>query len=396
MRSAGHGGAICVTVLLALGACQAPDALDPPLDTVTPTARPFQVSLESGPFDGLRWSGRPVETGSLLHDDGARLWSIDLSGRRRLVWRHPEARVVQLAASEGGRRLAIGLAATDPRINVSDTSAFLYSLDPDGRVRLVDVVDDFRSLDTPLFLRPPTESTETTERLYWLRVGEGVGSDGRIQTQVMVESAAGPRPVRVPLRFTEGVVDIDAYPGSDTFTLSLFRQNDVPTRFEILRNDDRSGSADASVTLWGTNESRAQTDVPIGVAWVSPTDYVVPVAHEFFPDDYALRLFRTTCESEGSARVYRGTAIDWGFAETPWRLLPAGPHHVLVLGAHDVRSVFEGRATGIFWRLLDLRTGRIASTRIAWNVDEQAWAWVVEPGDRLPEPGCGDTRWTWP
>ena len=357
-----------------------------------PTA-PSPVDV-GGPFDGLRWSGRAVPIDALLHDDGRRLWSVALDGRRAVVWRHPPAAVTALAAAPDGDRVAVAV-ALEPR-NASQAASLLYLLEEDGSVRLVDHTSSFRSIDSPIFLRPPTASDAAAARLYWLRTGEAIDGFGRLDTDVMV-LAGRPRPVRVPLRFAEAVLDIQGYAGGSTFTFTLFRQNDVPTRAEVLRNDDDAArTTPARLTQWGNNEPRAQTDVLNGVAWVSPTDYVVPVAQRFHRGGYALRLYRVGCEQFGSQVVYRGRRIDWGYADLPWRLQPGGRDRVLVLASADARGAPRGRSTDIVWRAVDLRSGRISSTRVRWA--SGAWTWVQR--DAAPRPnsraGCSRIPWSWP
>lgn len=90
-------------------------------ETAAPS--PIPRPSEPGPFEGLTWSGEPVPTGALLHDDGTRLWSIRPNGERGVIWRHPPADVTQLAASPGGEQLAMSVAlgprhAIDPSLSL--------------------------------------------------------------------------------------------------------------------------------------------------------------------------------------------------------------------------------------------------------------------------------------
>jgi hypothetical protein len=373
----------------------------------TPVSRREQTAATAGvdgPFDGARWSGDRVPVHSLLHDDGRRLWSIDLRGRRVLVWRHSPAAVTSIAAAPNGTRLAVSI-ALDPR-NGSQPAYVLYELRADGSVRAVDRTHEFRSIDAPVYLRAPTGPADARPRLYWMRTGEAVDDLGRLDTQVMVD-ARGAREVRVPLRFAETVFDIAGYPGANTFTFTLFRQNDIPARAEVLRNDDaRAPTTPASLSLWGNNEPRAETDVLNGVAWLTPTDYVVPVAQRFHASGYALRLFRIGCEELGSHVVYRGSGIDWGYSDLPWRLQPAGGHRILVLSATEARAAGgepaeegvgdrNGGGPVALWRAVDLRTGRMRPTRVAWRPG--AWTWVEPDGaPAAGQPTCDQISWTWP
>ncbi|MEX0989424.1 MAG: hypothetical protein WD206_03890 [Actinomycetota bacterium] len=390
--------AVALGVLLALAACTDRGADDRAARAGfhSPSAgTPAPSPVPSGPFGTARWSGEPVPTGALLHDDGRTLWSIALDGDRSAVWRHPEAFVHRVAASEDGRRVALAVTRGDDRsLGPEDPSAFLYVLEPDGSVRTVDVVDDYRVIEAPTFLRPPT-TPRGPERVYWIRFADGIDDRGRLETDVMVDDG-GPRRVALPLRFAEGVIDVYGYPGASRFSVTLFRQNDVPTRFEILRNDDEGRSTDAALTLWGNNEPRAQTDSGVGVAWISPTDYVIPVVHEFFARGYTLRRFRVGCEAMGSEVVYRGTGIDRGYEEVPWQLLPAGARRVLVLRSADVRRIADGRAAFARWHTIDLRSGRLIETSITWRPGEGGWTWVA-PASRANDEGrCEGIDWRFP
>lgn len=138
-------------------------------------------------------------------------------------------------------------------------------------------------------------------------------------TEVMVLGDKAPTHVDVPLRYEEAPWEIHGYAGSWMFTVTLFRTNDVPTRLEVLQNVDFGQAAtDASLTLWGDLEKPVNTDAFTGVAWLTPTEYVVLVVQEFYPERFSLRLFRFGCEQYGSHVVYRGRGIDPGYSDAPW------------------------------------------------------------------------------
>lgn len=359
----------------------------------SPSTTASQPIAPTGPLAGETWPGGEVTPNALLHDDGTRLWRITLDGDRSLIWRHPKAHVVSIAASADGHELAISVDL--PTDDGRQPSFVLYLLRNDGTVETVDVVDDFRTIDSPIFLTPPTER-RSGARLYWLRVGEEVDELGRLDTQVMVLTDDGPREVEVPLRYAEAPFDVHGYPGAYVFTLALFRQNDVPTRLEILRNDDFSRSTDASLTLWGDNESRANTDIFVGVAWPTPIDYVVPVGNELAPERYELRLFRAGCEYLGYRVIYAGQDLDWGRSDVPWRILPGGGDQVLVLGRKGVSAIARHHADSTPWLALDLTTGRLSRTQAVW--ERGPWAWVSAEPRRYPNPrrsSCAGDDWTW-
>jgi hypothetical protein len=359
----------------------------------SPSATASQPVSPTGPLAGETWPAGTIRPNALLHDDGRRLWQITLAGDRRLIWNHPKARVARIAVSAGGRELALTVAL--PSNRGRQPSFVLYLLEADGAVETVDVVRSFRIIDSPIFLTPPTER-RSGARLYWLRVGEEVDELGRLDTQVMVLTDDGPREVEVPLRYAEAPFDVHGYPGAHVFTLALFRQNDVPTRLEILRNDDFSRSTDASLTLWGDNEFRANTDIFVGVAWPTPIDYVVPVANEVTPERYELRLFRSGCEYLGYRVVYAGQDIDWGYSDLPWQILPGGADQVLVLGAKDVSAILDHDADSTPWLAVDLATGRLSRTGAVW--EQGPWAWVSAEPRHYPSPrdsSCARGDWIW-
>lgn len=367
--------------------------------TVPVAASPTPVRRETtwpdpvGPLAGLSWPAGSVPVDVMLHDDQRKLLAVTLEGEKTVLWRHPKTFVIAVAASPGGEQLAmsVNLQARGRR----RPSSALYLLGRDGSVKTVDVVKGLRVIDSPVFLRSPTKFDDPP-KLYWIRSGERVDDQGRLDGQAMVLTKDGPQPVEVPLRYAEAVYDLHGYPGAGTFTLSLFRKNNVPTRLEILKNEDYSQSTDSSVTLWGANESRANTDIFVGVAWVSPTDYVIPVAKDGFFDDFSLRFFRAGCEDRGSHVVYRGTEIDLGYREAAWRILPGGRDQVLVVGAEAAGQMIEGGAESAPWLAVGIPDGEI--TEPGARFERGPWTWVskrsnVSPADDVK---CGGFDWTWP
>ncbi len=366
----------------------------------TPTSEGMPEPL--GPLAGLTWPAGSVPEGVLLHDDGRRLWAVPLQGEPELLWEHPPAHVYEIAAGPGGRELAYSVEL--PARRAEDPSYVLYLLRRDGRVETVDVVDGWRSIESPIFLQPPTD-LEGPVRLYWIRMSQDVSlQTGRLNSQVMVLGDEGPLPVEVTLRHEEAPWAIHGYPGSWLFQLTLFRTNNVPTRLEHLLVIDwaHGPEYEAGLTWWGDLEKPVNTDIFTGVAWITPLEYVIPVAQDFYPRRYSLRLFRFNCESFGSHVVYRGTEIDWGYAEAPWPLLPGGPDRVLVLLAEDVRRVTADRARTAPWYAVDVDTGRFTRTDARWSPPEELRGWwtFVQPPSRLEPPtttpDCSDLTWTWP
>ena len=179
---------------------------------------------------------------------------------------------------------------------------------------------------------------------------------------------------------------------ADTFTLTLFFTDNVPTRFEVLKSIGYGFPN--SPDPWAYYERRADTDSGAGVAWVTPIDYVVPVAQLHHPKAYSLRLFRQGCEMYGSEVVYGGTAIDLGYEEQFWPILPAGPSAVLVMTKGALRNERHDRPS--YWSVVHLRTGQLSTTRIPW--EQGAWERVSRPWFISPvkTPSCSGIKWSWP
>lgn len=364
--------------------------------TVAPTAtadaaRPLPEP--TGPLAGERWSARQIPPGAFLHDDGRRLWRITRSGKRDVVWSHPPANVYAIAAAPGGNRIALAVALDARR--PAQPSSVMYLLEKDGSIVTVDVTRRFQSVTSPVFLRPPTQP-DAEEHLYWLRIGEDIDEFGRLASTPFVLTAEGPRPITVPLRYTEAPFDLEGYPGAATFTLTLFRQNDTPTRGEVLLNKDFFAATEAAIDLWGDNEPRLNTDSLVGVAWTSPTEYVIPFWDAHHPKNYELRLFRLHCEYLGSQIIYRGNLIDTGYRGIPWTILPAGNNHVFVLGRNDVTALMQNRHAPVRWTEVTLEDASIKRTPIAWQPG--GWTWVVDEHDVDPDvrTNCSGSRWIFP
>jgi hypothetical protein len=355
------------------------------------------VNPEDGPLHTTRWPAGAIPSGVLLRDDGQHLWAITLTGKRMLLWRHTRVHVDDIAASPGGRMLALSVSPNRPAVSAKDVSSFLYLLAGDGRVQLIDSVREYGTITSPIFLRAPTDPSRHI-RLYWIRAREDfVHTTGRPMREVLVLDAGKPRVVTMALRYNEGPDMISGYPGSSLFSVTLLRRDNLPTRLEVLRNNDFAQLPNTSLTFWTQFVSIADTDVFTGVAWVSPREYVVPVAHRSYPGTYSLRLFRVTCEYYGWHRVYTGKGIDWGYTETPWPLLPAGPDSVLVLGAAGAKNVAEGRAKSTPWLRVNTKTREITPTGAHWSPG--GWWTFVQPAAASGPPrssadaGCGKYAW---
>lgn len=302
--------------------------------------------------------------------------------------------MASLAASPSGREVAM-VVYLQPR-KKQDLSSVLYLLEEDGSVRTVDAVREFKTLESPIFLRAPTE-LEGAIRLYWNRFRDEILPEtGRLNTQPMVLDGEKLREIESPLRYDEAIFEFHGYPGSSTFSLSLFRHSDVPARLEILRNHDFPEAEAASLTFWAYNQSVVDTDVLVGVAWPSPFEYVVPVANENHKRSYSLRYLRVGCEFLGSSVVYEGNEIDFGYSETPWEILGGPNANVFVLLATNVTDVFEGKTESIPWFSLGLEDGGLEGTKVMWSPGAWTFALPDRAFDAAREPHCERYNWTWP
>ena len=354
---------------------------------------PATLPRPAGPLAHARWPAGSVHAGDLLHDDGVRLWRVPLSGEPVVLWKHPKARVYEISAAPDGRALAYSVTA-DPPPPPKAPSSFLYLLRADGGVQTVDTIDHYGGIESPIFLRTPSEEHGAV-RLYWIRSHESLqrGTE-HLRKQVIVLDRGRPRAVRVDLRNNEAADRITGYAGSPVSALTTFRHDNLPTRLEVLRLE-RSPRP----VLWSELGTAANTDDFAGVAWVSPREYVVPVNQLAHPET-SVRLFRVGCEYDGSHVVHEGTDVDGGQWDVSWPMLPLGPAHVLVLGAAEVQRVALGQAATARWLRLDLRTGELERTDALWS--RTGWWTTVQPASRVGFPSskedanCGKYTWSFP
>lgn len=356
----------------------------------------------SGPLAGTHWNPKLVRVGELLHDDGTRLWAVSLSGKKQLVWQHPRADVAEISAGPSGRELAFTVRAEPGPSQKQGVSMYLYLLGSDGRVRLIDEIKNFGEIDDPTFLRSPTQPGGPV-LLYWARFfGGGFTVNritGRPDSTLMVLKGGRVWKVELPLRYGEGIDTLAGFPGSPYFTVGLWRQENTPTRREILSsgNSYRKGPK-TSFHFLPIYYPVAETDVPTGTgAWLTPRDFVVPVMQRAFPKLYSLKLFRAGCEYYGAHLVYQGTGIDLGESEAPWMILPEGNRHVLVLGAKPTLAFIAHKAKSVPWLSVDVRTGRITPTRARFDTRLGHGTWTfVQPPEHAPlDPNAGCTAYHW-
>jgi hypothetical protein len=214
---------------------------------------------------------------------------------------------------------------------------------------------------------------------------------GQLPTEAMTFTGTSIVHISIPLRHNESLTTLNGYPGGDRFTVILGRpQLDDPTQFEVLTNKDADGlTRAASVSSWSNFAPRAETDVNVGVAWLSPSDYVVPVWTKNFPQQFGLRLYHVGCEAAGSKIIYRGTDIDIGQNVPEWTLLAAGPDRLLALRKDELALGGKEGPKSARWMELRLGASRLEPTAVQWTPG--AWAWV-SPSVPLPPkeapPGC--------
>jgi hypothetical protein len=165
----------------------------------------------------------------------------------RVLWVHPPWDVYGIAAAAAGREIAIVTGGPKP------TSSYLYLLRSDGSVILVRRTTDTWSIHTPIFVRAP-EAPSGPVLLYWVEHSDGE-FDMSIDTpllRVMETDGTMVREVRLPLMWGTAPLALAAYPGNTTSTLVAFRADNVPTRYQILRNADRTNRGTApSPVVWG-------------------------------------------------------------------------------------------------------------------------------------------------
>ena len=357
----------------------------------SPGSPASRLPSDQGPFAGSSWRPQTIPVGSLLHDDGSRLWAYAPSGRRSLVWSHPRAPVYELAADAGGKTIAMVVGSSEI------DGAYLYLLEPDGSVVPVRRVGGGWDIWAPIFAKAPTRPRGPT-RIYWTEHSAGE-FDPATDTPIMRTMTFDGRrvgPVGVPLLWGQAPWRLDGYPGNSTMSLTLFRRANVPTFHEVLRNDDlTSGGDDSSPTELGYWQEITNTGSETGVAWLLPDRYVVQVGKSA-PGDGEIRrsslvLYRVGCEFRGGETLWSGSAVDPGTFHA-YPILAPDRGHVLVL-RKVAGSAGKRRPTG--WMSLDVRTGDLSPSPIRWSPGP--WSAVRAPAEPSSGgPDCSGFDGTWP
>lgn len=355
----------------------------------------------AGPFAGLRWPAGTVRAGMLLYDDGTHLWNVSLDGTRQLLWTHPTASILEMAAGPDGHQLAM---VVSPFGANKLHLVYLYELTPDGEIRAVTSVrGNVSYIYDPVFVSAPTQP-QGPLRLYWVERRQDApdSATGRL----MSLGSSGPTAVEVSLLSSYAVENLFAYPGAPTSSLLVTR----PTRVrhsEVFRNNDlQANDGTSSPTVWASWVKSANTGLSyfnLGVAWLTPTDYVVPilpgpgqiVQHSRLEFD----AFRVGYEPTPSHVVVTDSAIStFGDGWAP--MIALDRTHVLVIssksalkGINSVESrnpSVPSRWIDLPWLEVDVCTGETTATHAMWHMDA-AWTAVMpaKPYRPTQAPLCG-------
>jgi hypothetical protein len=340
--------------------------------SIAASSSPKQTGIPSdqGPFAGLHWNPLSLRPGSLLHDDGRRLWTFSPGGARSLVWSHPRAAVYELAADVDARTIAMVVGSG--RIQ----GAYLYLLQRDGSVKAIRRVSGGWDIWVPIFAKSPTDPHGPT-RVYWTEHSPGLfdrGTDTPVM-RTMTYDGSGVSPVRIPLLWGEAPWRLDSYPGNTTMSLTLFRRSNIPTFHQVLRNEDLiSGGASSSDLQLGYWQQIADTDSEAGVAWLSPNRYVIQVGKSPRGDGAvpwsSLVAFEVGCEFAGGKTIWSGSMLDPGTFNA-YSLLAPDPSHILAL---EQASGSGSTRVSHGWVSIDTRTGDLSRSHIRWSTGP--WAAV--------------------
>lgn len=176
-------------------------------------------------------------------------------GRPTVLWSHPLADVYRLAATPDGKELAMAVGAK----NVDST--IIYLLGADGSVLTVRKTPTSWAVASMIFVPAPTDPKGPV-RLYWTESSGGDAYDTGTNTFPMRVMTYDGSSVQSP-------VYLNTYPGNSTSSLMVFRLSDIPTRFQVLRNNDLiSGATLSSPDDLGrmANDHRHRSGHPSGVA----------------------------------------------------------------------------------------------------------------------------------
>ena len=335
----------------------------------------------AGPFAGLQWPAGTVRAGMLLYDDGTHLWDVSLDGTRELLWAHPTVSVHGVTAGPGGHQLAMVVSPIG-----ANTLVYLYELTPDGQVRAVTSVrGDASYIYDPVFVNAPAEPRGPL-RLYWVE-RRGDPPNGAT-SRLMTLGADGPVPVEVPLLSSYTLESLFAYPGAPTSSLLVTHPTGAG-HSEVFRNNDLQASdVTSSPTLWASWVKSGTTRMSyfnLGVAWLTPTDYVVPIlpgpSQSVRGSRLALDGFRVGGEPTPSRTVVTDSAIStYGDGWAP--MIALDSRHILVISSRSAlkgikaASRLHSRSAGVPWLEVDVCTGKTTATGAMWHMDA-AWTAVM-------------------
>ncbi len=298
---------------------------------------------------GSHWPATAVAPGTLLYDDGTRLWGYRLDGRRRLLWLHPKLRVVTVAASPIGHELGY--------VAGSGNRQAVYDLRPDGRITTLYAGQLYQQ---PVFLRPPGNRAAQPR---WFFTTSDSGAR-RLWMQTSPDTSAA---VAVQLHGGETPDVATGYPGSANSELTVLRQVGPPT-FEMLYDQDMGLRGD--VLHWSRFLSIGQSDGDFPPAWLTPRS--VLVASAAAAAAYATVRLWSLCPAPTSRTVTRYRIVH-------------DPGDGAILGA--LLALDDGRALVVtashpdVWSVLSVASGSITPTPLPLGRGPGSWT-VVRPASR--------------
>jgi hypothetical protein len=339
LRPMGGRLLIVVTACALLSACGhrgAGSASTPTKNTATSKSRPNLL--------GSHWPVTSIAPGTLLYDDGTRLWGYRLDGRRRLLWLHPKVREVTIAASPLGRELGY--------VAGSGTQQVVYDLRPDGRITTLYAGQLYQQ---PVFLRPPGNRAAQPR---WFFTTSDSG-DRRLWMQTSRDTSAE---VAVQLHGGETPDVATGYPGSANSELTVVRQVQPPT-FEMLYDQDMGFGGDA--LHWSRFLSIGQSDGDFPPAWLTPRSVLVASAGVYAT--YATVRLWSLCPAPTSRAVTRYRIVhDQGDGAILGAFLALDDGRVLVVTASHPKV----------WSVLSVASGSITPTPLPLGRGPGSWTVV--------------------
>ena len=171
-------------------------------------------------------------------------------GQPRILWSYPKADVYSVAASPDGKEPALAVGVTD---HSGINSTVIYLLGDHGSVLALRQTAQYWSVGSMVFVHAPTDPNGPI-RLYWTESSDASfdATTDTFEMDVMTYDGSTVQHVSVPLLWGQSPALLDAYPGNSTSTLMAWRRENIPTRYQVLRNNDMNAAATlSSPTTWG-------------------------------------------------------------------------------------------------------------------------------------------------